>query len=211
MKNFNIIISGTGGQGLITLTMIIAEAAIIQGYDVKTSELHGLSQRGGSVQTHIRFGQKVYSPLITFAKADLIIGLEISEALRNVSFANPKTILLANEYQLVYPVRGYKDKKEAQSPLSSNGVYPHALKADEIVKKINSLFKKKYLVPASEICEKELGKEVVSTIYLLSYASHKKIIPLKPESVLKAIIKVVPEKFLELNKKAFQLARPIVK
>jgi len=189
MKNFNIIITGTGGQGLITLTMIIAEAAMVQGYDVKTSELHGLSQRGGSVQTHIRFGKKVYSPLITSAKADLIIGLEISEALRNVSFANSKTILLANEYQLVYP---------------------HALKSDEIIKKINSLFKKKYLVPASEICEKELKKEVLSATYLLGYASYKKLIPLKPESVLKAISKVVPKKYLEINKKAFELARPII-
>ena len=191
MKNFNIIITGTGGQGLITLTQIIAEAAMIQGYDVKTSELHGLSQRGGSVQTHIRFDKKIYSPLITPAKADLIIGLEISEALRNVSFANSKTILLANEYQLVYP---------------------GSLKVDDIVKKINLLFKgKKHLVPASEICEKELKKEVVSSIYLLGYAIYNKIIPIKPESVLKAISKVVPKKYLEINKKAFELARPIVK
>ncbi len=187
MKNFNIIITGTGGQGLITLTMIIAEAAMVQGYDVKTSELHGLSQRGGSVQTHIRFGKKVYSPLITPAKADLIIGLEISEALRNVSFANSKTVLLVNEYQLVYP---------------------GSLKVDEIVKRIKSLFKgKKHLVPASEICEKELKKEVLSGTYLLGYASYKKIIPLKPESVLKAISKVVPGKYLEINKKAFELAK----
>lgn len=186
-NNFNIIVVGVGGQGLITLTMIIAEAAMIQGYDVKTSELHGLSQRGGSVQTHIRFGKKVYSPLITSAKADLIIGLEISEALRNVSFANSRTVLLVNEYQLVYP---------------------GSLKNDEIVKKIKSLFKgRKYLIPASEICEKELKKEVLSGTYLLGYASYKRIIPLKPESVLKAISKVAPGKYLEINKKAFELAR----
>lgn len=187
MKNFSILITGTGGQGLITLTQIIAEAAVIEGYDVKTSELHGLSQRGGSVQTHIRFGKKVYSPLISGAGADLIIGLEITEALRNINSANDKTIVLANEYQLAYP---------------------GSLKIDEIVKKIKNLFKgKKHFVPASEICEKELGREVVSGIYLLSYAVHKKLIPLKPVSVLKAIEKAVPEKHLELNKKAFNLAK----
>jgi len=187
MKNFSILISGTGGQGLITLTQIIAEAAVIEGYDVKTSELHGLSQRGGSVQTHIRFGDKVYSPLISPGRADLILGLEIAEALRNINFANSKTIVLTNEYQLAYP----------GSP-----------NTDEVVKKIKLLFKgKKHFVPASEICEKELGKEVVSGIYLLSYAVHKKLIPIKSNSVLKAIIKTVPAKYLGLNKKAFNLAK----
>jgi len=186
-KFFSIIISGVGGQGSITLTKIIAEAAMIEGYDVRTSELHGLSQRGGSVQTHIRFGDKVYSPLILSAEADLILGLEISETLRNAHFTNPKTNVLANEYQLFY--------------LGS-------LKADQIVKRLKSLFKERlYLVPASEICEKELKKEVVSGIYLLSFALSKKLISLKPESVLKAISKVIPKKYLELNKKAFELAK----
>ena len=68
------IIVGTGGQGLITLLQILAEAALIEGYDVKTSELHGLSQRGGSVEVHIRFGKEIYSPLIFPGKANLILG-----------------------------------------------------------------------------------------------------------------------------------------
>lgn len=184
-NNFNIIIAGVGGQGLITLTQVIAEAALIEGYDVKTSELHGLSQREGSVRTYIRFGKKVYSPLIDFGRADLLIGLELSEALRNINFANSKTSVLVNEYQLFYS---------------------GSLKADEIVKRIKKSVKNAYFVSASEVCEKELKKEVVSGIYLLGYASRKKLIPLKPQSFLKAISKVVPEKYLELNKKAFGLA-----
>ena len=72
-NNFNIIISGIGGQGIITLTRILAEAALLQGLDVKTSELHGLSQRGGSVETHIRFGRNIFSPLVRQGSADLII------------------------------------------------------------------------------------------------------------------------------------------
>ncbi|MBU2635317.1 2-oxoacid:acceptor oxidoreductase family protein, partial [Patescibacteria group bacterium] len=84
MKNrtFNIVISGTGGQGLITLLQIIAEAALVEGLDVKTSELHGLSQRGGAVETHIRFGKKIYSPLVSLGSADLILSLETLESLR---------------------------------------------------------------------------------------------------------------------------------
>lgn len=186
-KTFNIIISGTGGQGLVTLTQIIAEAALIEGLDVKTSELHGLSQRGGSVETYIRFGEKVYSPLVSLGKADLILGLESLEGLRKISYANSKTIFLIDKYTLSFP----------SSPPEK-----------EIINRINKLVKgPKYIIPASEICKKELGKEVVAGIYLISYAVFKKIIPLKPQSISKAISKVVPEKYLELNKQAFELAK----
>ena len=73
MKPFNIVIAGTGGQGIITLISIINEAIFIDGYDIKSSELHGLSQRGGGVEAFIRFGKKVYSPLFSFGKADLVL------------------------------------------------------------------------------------------------------------------------------------------
>ena len=187
MKTFNIVISGTGGQGLITLIQILAEAALIEGRDVKTSELHGLSQRGGSVETHVRFGEKVFSLLVAKGSADLILGLEILEGLRAFPYANSKTIFLVNKFTLPY----------LNSPSEK-----------EVIENLKKLIKgQKYIVSASEICQKELGKEVVSGIYLLGYAIHNKLIPLKPESILKAISKVVPEKYLELNKKAFELAR----
>lgn len=184
-KSFNIVISGVGGQGLITLTQIIAEAALIEGLDVKTSELHGLSQRGGSVETHIRFGKNIFSPLVSFGSADLILGLEILEGLRAVFYASSKTIFLVNKFTL--PFLGSPSEKEIIIKLKSAAKGP------------------KHIIPASEICQKELGKEVVSGIYLLGVASFKKLIPLKSESILIAISKVVPEKYLELNKKAFEL------
>ena len=147
-KTFNIIIAGVGGQGLITLTQMIAEAALIEGYDVKTSELHGLSQRGGSVQTHIRFGDKIYSPLVSLGRTNLVLGLEISETLRNLYYTNSKTIILADKYQLSYP---------------------DSLPEEQVIKKLKTLFKgKKILIPASEICRKELGKEIVSGVYIFS-------------------------------------------
>ncbi len=185
-KTFNIIISGTGGQGLITLTQIIAEAALIEGLDVKTSELHGLSQRGGAVETHIRFGEKIYSPLVSSGSADLILSLETLESLRALSYANSKTIFLVNKFTLSFP----------GSP-----------KEKEILRKLKIITKNPKIIPASEICEKELGKEVVSGIYLLGYAVHNKLIPLKPASILKAISNIVPKKYLDLNKKAFELAK----
>ena len=97
-KTFNIILSGVGGQGIITLLQILAEAAFVEKYDVKTSELHGLSQRGGSVVAHLRFGEKIFSPLIKATEADLILSLEISEAVRaratSVPFSPPACRIL---------------------------------------------------------------------------------------------------------------------
>lgn len=184
-KDFNIIISGVGGQGLITLIRIIAEAALIEDYEVRTSELHGLSQRGGSVETHVRFGKEVYSPLVSLGKADLILGLEMLEALRS-PYANQNTIFLVNKNYVSFP--GSPPEKE-------------------IIKKIKKFGKRLHLIPASEICQKELGLEVVSGIYLLSYGVFKKLIPLKPNSILKAIRKVIPVKYLEINEKTFQLGK----
>lgn len=186
-KDFNIVISGVGGQGLITLLQILAEAALIEGLEVKTSELHGLSQREGSVEAHIRFGEKIWSPLVSLGRADLIFGLEATEGLRILPYANKKTVFLINKYF---------------SPFFGG------LSQQEVIEKINTLIKsKKYLIPASEICKKELGSEVVGGIYLLGFAVFKKLIFLKPESVITAIEKIIPEKYLKLNKKAFQLVR----
>jgi indolepyruvate ferredoxin oxidoreductase, beta subunit len=183
-KNFNVIVNGVGGQGVITLLSLIDEAAFIEGYDVRSSELHGLSQRGGSVETHIRFGKKVYSPLIPNGKADLIISLEMLEGLRETAKAGKNTKFLINEF--VSPFIG-------------------SLNKDEIKKQFEAVKNEINFVPSSDICKEKLQNEVVSTIYLLGYAVHKKLIPLKEESVIRAIENIVPEKYRELNIKAFKL------
>lgn len=184
-KTFNIIISGVGGQGVITLLSLIDEAAFIEGYDIKSSELHGLSQRGGSVEVHVRFGKKVDSPLISSGSADLVISLEMLEGLRELMRAGKNTKFLVNEYCL--PFQGSLAKEEIKGHFEAIGDRLH-------------------LVAASDICKEKLQNEVVSTIYLLGYAVHNKLIPIKKESVIKAIERIVPEKYRELNIKAFQLA-----
>ncbi|MDO8435920.1 MAG: 2-oxoacid:acceptor oxidoreductase family protein, partial [bacterium] len=98
INEFNIVIVGVGGQGLLTILQIIAEAALLEGYKVRTSELHGLAQRGGSVEVHIRFGKQIFSPLVPAQKADLIMALEMQEALRGRYFANAKTKFMVNKY-----------------------------------------------------------------------------------------------------------------
>ncbi|OGZ26917.1 MAG: hypothetical protein A2365_02165 [Candidatus Nealsonbacteria bacterium RIFOXYB1_FULL_40_15] len=184
-KNFNIVIAGVGGQGVITLVQLIAEAAFAEGYDVKTSELHGLSQRGGSVETHVRFGKKVWSPLISEGEADLIISLELAETLRKLRYANKNTKFVINGYFFPYP--------EGLSEEEITGIIGREIKQE------------KRIVPASKVCQEKLEKEVVSTSYLLGYCVSNELIPLKKESVLKAMENLFPEKYLELNKKAFEL------
>lgn len=188
-KTFNIVISGVGGQGVITLLSLIDEAALIEGYDIRSSELHGLSQRGGSVEVHVRFGKKVHSPLIVPGSADLVISLEMLEGLRElIKAGGPKgcpTKFLINEYCLAFQ---------------------GSLTKEEITKHFEEVKDRLYLVPASEICKEKLQNEVVSTLYLLGYAVNKKLIPIKRESVIKAIENVVPEKYRELNIKAFELS-----
>lgn len=183
-KNFNIVIQGVGGQGVITLVSILDEAAFAEGFDVKSSELHGLSQRGGSVEVHVRFGKRIFSPLVK--KADLIIGLELTEGLRGCKFAGKDTIFLVNDNLI--PFMGGISEKEAKD-------------------KLNQVTDNLHLVSASQICKKELSSDMVSGIYLLGYAAHKKLIPIKPEHFLKAIEKMMPEKYLDLNIKAFHLAK----
>ena len=187
LNQFNMLIVGTGGQGLITLLQIIAEAALNEGYDVKTSELHGLSQRGGSVEVHIRFGKEIFSPLVSQSRADLILGLEMQECLKACYFASPKTNFLINRYLIPIP-------------------FQKSLPEDKILKVLKKFSENAEVIPAIEICQKEFGTKVTAGIYLLSCAGFKKLIPLKPDSILRALKKIIPEKYLDLNLKTFKLA-----
>ncbi len=184
-NQFNLLIVGTGGQGQITLLQVLAEAALAENLDFRSSELHGLSQRGGSVEVHIRFGREIYSPMVSAGKVDLILGLEAEEGLSALNFAGPDTKLLINQYVIPF-----------QGGLAKENIFDLLKKAGPDV----------FLTPANEICRKELATDVVAGIYLISLAAFKKLIPLRPASIQAALKKIIPEKFLELNLKAFNLA-----
>jgi indolepyruvate ferredoxin oxidoreductase beta subunit len=189
MKNkFNLLIVGTGGQGLITLLEVVAEAARLEGNDIRTSELHGLSQRGGSVEVHIRFGEKVYTPLVPRGGADLILGLESQEVLKAVPFGNDNTNVLVNE-------------------LIVNMANQENLTVEQVQKKLKKHFSNCFFVPATKLCSDKLGKPVIAGIFLISLASFKGILPLKPESIKEAIKRTIPDKYQELNLKAFDFAK----
>ena len=169
----------------MTLLKILSEAAFSAGLDVKTSELHGLSQRGGSVSVYIRFGEKVWSPLLPQGQANLIIALEQQEALNGLYFANPETVFLVNQYET---------PTMAQTASQA-----------EVETELKKMSQQVCFLPASELCQKQLASEVVSGVYLLGYALNNDYLPLKKESVIEAIKKTMPEKYWELNLKALEL------
>ncbi|MEA3452960.1 MAG: indolepyruvate oxidoreductase subunit beta [Patescibacteria group bacterium] len=190
-KQFNTVLSGVGGQGLITLGKIISQAAFFEGEEVKMSELHGLSQRGGSVAVQVRFGKNIYSPLVAQAQADLVLSLERNESLKNCYFASKnKTIFLINDFSIF-------------SPSFGNNKLPSL---EKILEDIKLFTKKTYTIKASETTREKLGTEIVSGVYMLSGAIFKGLIPIKPANLLKAI-KVVLGKNFDINKKAFDLAK----
>ncbi|MCK4781573.1 indolepyruvate oxidoreductase subunit beta [Candidatus Parcubacteria bacterium] len=189
-NQFNIVIVGTGGQGLITILKIISQAVLIEGKDIKTSELHGLSQRGGSVEVHLRFGKEIFSPLVKQGSADLVIALEMQETLKACYYASKqaKTIFLVNDFFI--PIPGKK-----------------LLGKSAILKNLEKFSQETILIPASALCKKQTGTPVTAGVFLISLACFKNLIPLSPDSILQAIKKIVPEKYLELNKKTWLLAK----
>lgn len=184
----NILITGVGGQGVITLKKVLSYASIKEGRFFRASELHGLSQRGGSVSVHFRFGKKVNSPLIGRAEADLIIGLDLLEAARAVNFASANSMYLVNDYFIPF------------FQLST-------FVKEDFLKITKPIAKNIFIVEATKNCQERLKSSVFEGIFLLGFAFSKKLIPFKERSLMFGIEKSVPVKFIKQNKEAFNLPR----
>lgn len=192
MKDFNMVVVGVGGQGILTLVNIVAEAALKEGLDVKTSEIHGLSQRGGPIPSHVRFGKKIYSSIIMQGEASLVIGLEPLEALRAAYYGSKgKTVFVFDTWRIV-----------PSSILTQKEAYPSM---KEIKRSLKNFSSKAFVLNASEIVKEKTGRVVSTNVYLLGYCAGKKFIPLKKSSMIEGIKTVIPEKYFEMNKKVFEL------
>jgi len=193
MKEFNIVVTGIGGQGSLTLAMIIAEAAMRQGYDVKTTELHGLAQRGGTIPCHVRFGDKIYSPLVLEGEANLIISLEPLEALRACYYGSKKhkTIFIIDTHRVL--------------PLTVSVLGERYPSIKEIGKDLKPFSGKVITLNASDVVYKETGDVLATNIYLLGYIVSKKLIPLKERYILEGLEEIAPKKYFETNKRIFEL------
>ena len=191
-KTKNIFVSGVGGQGVLLFSDILSEIAMNQGLDVKKSEVHGMAQRGGSVTSHVRFGQKVYSPLIEQGTADFIIAFEKLEALRYLHFLSPKGVLLADSL-IVEPL-----------PV----IIGLAEMPKDIDERIKNRVKRYYSIEAFAKA-KELGNTRVQNMIMLGALS--KFLDFDKEVYQAAIRKNVKEKYIDINIKAFDAGLGLVK
>jgi len=190
---FNIVITGVGGQGVLTLLKILAEAALKQGLEVKTSELHGLAQRGGSITCNLRFGKRVFSPMVRNGEANLIISLEELEAMRACRYASKeaKTNFLVNSYRMYPPMMYVNNEK-----------YPDRKQITAGLKKFG---RRAVFVDATAVVKKFVGNTRTANVYLLGRAKKEGFLPLSRESLLAAVKEFFPEKHFDINKKAFDL------
>ena len=186
----NVLLVGVGGQGILLASEILSEAAMLAGFDVKKSEIHGMSQRGGSVVSHVRYGTEVFSPIVPEGEGDILFGFELMETVRSLPLLKPGGTVVANDLQISPP-----------SVLMGQEVYPEGL-----TERINSMFADFVLVDGQKIAT-DAGNVRAANTVLLGAVSKRLSIP--EEFWLQALEKMVPVKALEVNKRAFQMGREL--
>lgn len=185
MNNLNIMIVGVGGQGTLLASRILGTVGMKKSYDVKVSEVHGMSQRGGSVVTYVKIGEKVYSPLIEKGEADIIMAFEQLEALRWIDYLKENGTLITNE-QKINPMPVIIGKTK----------YPEGL-----IRRLKENYPGTISVDALSIA-KQCGNIKVVNLVLIGVLANRTDI--EKDIWLEAINETVPEKFHEVNLKAFE-------
>jgi indolepyruvate ferredoxin oxidoreductase beta subunit len=180
----NMLLVGVGGQGTILASKIIAEVAMLEGHDVKMSEIHGMAQRGGSVVTQVRMGEKVYSPLIEEGEADFIVAFEMLEAWRWSHYLTSGGTMVVNEQKI-----------EPMSVLTGQREYPA-----EILETLAERSAKMYTLDAPALAREVGNLRATNTVLLGALARHMDI-PLSTWE--RAMHNTIPDRFLDLNLRAF--------
>lgn len=188
MKTKNIMIVGVGGQGSLLASKLLGRLLMNEGYDVKVSEVHGMSQRGGSVVTYVRYGDSVASPVIDEGEADFIVSFELLEAARWLRFLAPEGRIVTNTQQI-----------DPMPVITGAAAYP-----EELAGKMEAAGAKVDAFDALSLAE-QAGSSKAVNIVLMGRLS--KYFPLPESAWRKAIEESVPAKFLELNRRAFDLGR----
>lgn len=186
----SVMIVGVGGQGSLLASKLMGNVLLAQGFDVKVSEVHGMSQRGGSVVTYVKYGDKVYSPVIEKGEADAIISFEQLEGARWMSYLKKGGKLIVST-----------QKTDPMPVITGVAKYP-----EEIIEKIKAENIDVIAVDALSLAE-GLGNAKASNVVIMGVVS--KILDFEDKYWQKAIEECVPAKFLELNKKAFELGKNI--
>lgn len=186
----NILLVGVGGQGTLLASEILSEAFMLAGFDVKKSEIHGMSQRGGSVVSHVRYGREVFSPVVPEGEGDILFGFELMETYRYLPLMRRGATVVANNYRIPSP-----------SILLGQEIYPEGLEV-----KIRELFPDFMLVDGLKLAT-EAGNPRAANTVLLGAVSQR--IDIAENFWLEAIEKMVPKKALEINLQAFRMGRSL--
>ena len=188
METKNIMIVGVGGQGSLLASKLLGRLLMEQGYDVKVSEVHGMSQRGGSVVTYVRYGDRVASPVIDKGEADFIVSFELLEAARWISFLKPGGQIVTSTQQI-----------DPMPVITGAMTYP-----ENLVDKMQAAGVKVDALDCLALA-KQAGSSKAVNIVLMGRLSHYFDLP--EDAWMQAMEAIVPAKFLELNKKAFALGK----
>ncbi len=182
----NVMIVGVGGQGTLLASRILGNVCVNEGYDVKMSEVHGMAQRGGSVVTYVKYGDKVYSPIISEGEADIIVSFEELEAYRWISYLKKGGKLVVNAQQI-----------DPMPVITGAAKYP-----ENILEKIKNKADGVVAVDALSLANEAGNSKAVNVVLLGVLAKNSDI---EKEKWIEAIRVTVPPKFLEINLKAFEL------
>ncbi len=191
MNKGNILFCGVGGQGIILASEITAMALIKAGLDVKKSEVHGMAQRGGAVVAHMRFGEKVYSPLVELGSADIEVSFELLESLRYLPYLRKDSKVIVNT-QRILPLSVATGMEE----------YPHDV-IGELRKRINNV----YPLDAFELARSAGEVKTTNTVLLGALSL---FLPLSEDDFLRVIEQRVPKRFIDVNIKAFIKGREAI-
>lgn len=186
----NILLVGVGGQGILLASEILSEAFMLAGHDVKKSEIHGMSQRGGSVVSHVRFGREVFSPVVPAGEGDILFGFELMETYRALPLMKPGAAVVANDYRIPPP-----------SILLGQARYPA-----DFPEKIRAQFPDFLLVDGQGLALKAGNARAANTV-LLGAVSRR--LDIGDSFWQQAIERMVPKKALEINLRAFEMGRSL--
>lgn len=197
-KPFNIMFAGVGGQGLMLLSAILGKAAVDSGFKVMTGEQHGLSQRQGSIYVHFRIGEPI-SPLIPYGKADMMIAMEASEALRYVEYLKEDGVVIMSN-------RIMPSVTETKNVALDKEKKTKYLIVDEIVKKLEQVTSRIVLLDSLDLAI-QAGNARTENSVLIGATVACEDFPIPAEEVRKALLTLVPPKTINANSKAFDLGR----
>lgn len=188
METKNIMIVGVGGQGTLLASKMLGQLFLMKGFDVKVSEVHGMSQRGGSVVTYVRYGDDVASPLIEKGEADYIVSFELLEAARWLPFLKKDGKLVTNTQQM-----------NPMPVITGAAQYP-----ENLVEKMRAQGADVDAMDCLEVAEKAGSAKAVNIVLMGRLSRY---FDFSAEDWLQALEAVVPEKFLEMNREAFRMGR----